>query len=82
MSPRLPLRPHGPAAVVAALGSALGPMPAVACATCLEAADRDRGFNPALLGLMLMPFAVAAVIGGVIAWSGVGRPSPSRGACE
>ncbi len=81
MSPRLPLRPQR-AAVLAALGCMLGPVPAAACATCLEAAYGDRGFNLALLGLMLMPFAVAAVIGGVIAWSGVGRRAHSRDALE
>jgi ethanolamine transporter EutH len=50
-------------------------MPAVACATCLDTAFGDRGFNAALLALMATPFVVAAVIGGVIAWAGVGRRS-------
>jgi hypothetical protein len=45
---------------------ALRPDVAAACATCLSSAYGDRTFNWAFLGLLLMPFVVAAVIGGVL----------------
>ncbi|HXG15676.1 MAG TPA: hypothetical protein VNK50_05470, partial [Calidithermus sp.] len=64
---------RGPAALAAVLALLSGPRPAGACAVCLDAAAGDRGFNAALLALMLMPFAVAAAVGAVLAWSGIGR---------
>jgi hypothetical protein len=62
---------------LAGLGVLPWPTPAAACATCLDAAFGDRGFNIALLGLMLMPFAVAAVIAGVLAWNSPRRQRES-----
>ena len=50
--------------------------PASACASCLASAYGDRTFNWAMLGLILMPFAVGAVIAGVL-WARTrhaGRP--------
>ena len=64
-----------PGALVALL-TARGP--AWACASCLASAYGDRTFNWAMLGLILMPFAVGAVIAGVL-WARLrhaGRPGP------
>jgi hypothetical protein len=46
----------------------------LACATCISSAFGDRTFNWAYVGLMLLPFVIVAVIGGVIAWSAGYRP--------
>lgn len=46
---------------------AVAPGPAHACATCLGSAYGDRTFNLAFLSLLVMPFAVSAVIAGVLA---------------
>ena len=54
-----------PALVVLTL--LLGPRAAAACATCLSSPYGDRTYNWGFLGLFLMPFVVAAVIGGVLA---------------
>lgn len=43
------------------------PGPAAACSACLSSPYGDRTFNWAFLGLLIMPFVVAAVIGGVLA---------------
>ena len=59
---------RGTAAVLAAAGMLL-PRLAEACATCISSAYGDRTYNWAYIGLLLVPFAVAAVIGGVFAWS-------------
>lgn len=45
----------------------LAPRAAFACATCVASAYGDRTFNWAFLGLLLMPFAVAVGIAGVLA---------------
>jgi hypothetical protein len=45
----------------------LWPRAAAACATCLSTPFGDRTYNWAFLGLLLMPFVVAAAIGGVLA---------------
>ena len=42
------------------------PSAAYACATCLWSAYGDRTFNWAFLGLIIMPFAVGATIGGIL----------------
>jgi hypothetical protein len=52
--------------VPAALGLALLPDVALACASCLGSAWGDRTYNWAFLGLLLMPFVVAGGLGGVI----------------
>jgi hypothetical protein len=52
-----------------ALGGALAPRTALACAACVSSAYGDRSFNWAYGMLMLAPFVVAVVIGGVLAWS-------------
>jgi hypothetical protein len=46
---------------------ALWPAMAEACATCISSAYGDRTYNWPYLALILLPFAVAAVIGGVLA---------------
>jgi hypothetical protein len=47
----------------------LAPAPVDACATCLGSAYGDRTFNLAFLSLLVMPFMVSAVIGGVLAYA-------------
>ncbi|MBI3825173.1 MAG: hypothetical protein HY294_04180 [Candidatus Rokubacteria bacterium] len=37
-----------------------------ACATCIASAYGDRTFNWAMIGLILMPFAVGGVLAGVL----------------
>jgi hypothetical protein len=54
------------AILVPALILVLLPEVAAACAACLAAAYGDRTYNWAFLGLLLMPFLVAAVIGGLL----------------
>ncbi len=44
------------------------------CATCISSAWGDRTFNWAYLGLLVLPFAVVAVVAGVLAWSAGYRP--------
>jgi hypothetical protein len=64
--------------IVAALTLALAPTIVEACASCLDSASGNRSFNGAFVFLMLMPFAVAAVLVGVLAWGlGAGRAAPS-----
>jgi hypothetical protein len=52
-----------------AVAALLLPRLAEACASCISSAYGDRTYNWAYIGLLLMPFAVAIVIGGVFAWS-------------
>ena len=52
-------------AVLAAMAS---PLPAAACTWCVSSAFGDRTFNWPYLGLILAPFVVVGVIGGVLAW--------------
>ena len=55
-----------------ALGLGLGallPRVAAACPSCISSAYGDRTYNWAYLGLLLMPFLVAVVIGGILAWN-------------
>lgn len=66
----------GRALIAAAL--ALVPAPAAACAVCLTSAFGDRSFNWAFVLLMLMPFALAAGIGGVLLFLGGGFGGPLR----
>ena len=54
------------ALLVPALALVLLPDVAMACATCLASAYGDRTYNWAFLGLLLMPFLIAAVIGGIL----------------
>lgn len=51
----------------AALLVILLPDIAAACATCVSSAFGDRTYNWAYLGLVLMPFALTAVVGAIIA---------------
>jgi hypothetical protein len=46
---------------------ALSPALAEACATCISSAYGDRTYNWPYLALILLPFAMAVVIGGVLA---------------
>jgi hypothetical protein len=65
--------------VGAVLGAdALAPGMAAACATCISSAYGDRGFNWAYLLLLIMPFVVLCVVGGILAWSAGYRPSQLR----
>lgn len=48
---------------------ALSPRLAGACAACVSSAYGDRTYNWAYFGLLMMPFAIALVIGGIVAWS-------------
>jgi hypothetical protein len=45
----------------------LFPALAAACATCVSSAFGDRSYNWAYLGLILMPFALTAVVGVIVA---------------
>jgi hypothetical protein len=52
---------------------------AAACATCVSSAFGDRTYNWAYLGLLVMPFALTAVVGGIVAvrmgWRPLGQIS-------
>ena len=64
--------------ILAALALALSPTIVEACAVCLDSAYGNRSFNGAFVFLMLMPFAVAAGLVGVLAWRlGAGGVAPS-----
>ena len=52
---------------LAALTTVLLPVAAEACATCIASPFGDRTYNWPYLFLILLPFAVAAVIGAVLA---------------
>jgi hypothetical protein len=56
---------------LALLTAALSLLPrlALACAACLSSPYGDRTYNWAYIGLLLMPFAVGSVIGGILAWN-------------
>jgi hypothetical protein len=41
----------------------------IACATCVSSAYGDRGFNWGYSGLLLAPFLVMVVVGGVLSWN-------------
>jgi hypothetical protein len=56
-------------AAALAAGGTLLPRLAEACAACISSPYGDRTYNWAYIGLLLMPFAVAVVVGGVFAWS-------------
>jgi hypothetical protein len=68
------------AARLALLTAALVLVPglALACPACLSSPYGDRTYNMAYIGLLLMPFAVGLVIGGVLAWSAGYRPKLPR----
>ena len=51
----------------AVLALVLMPAVADACATCIGSPFGDRTYNWPYLGLILLPFAVAAVVGSVLA---------------
>lgn len=61
-----------------AWGLAMSPAVAFACPACLSSAYGDRTFNLAFLGLLLMPFLLAAAIGGVLAYAYKRSRSPRR----
>ncbi len=52
------------------------PEAAAACPSCISAPYGDRTFNWAFWGLLLMPFAVACVIAGVLAIQHRRRSAP------
>lgn len=56
-------------AVLVALALTLAPAVALACPGCLSSAYGDRTFNWAFIGLLIMPFLLAAAIGGVLAYA-------------
>jgi hypothetical protein len=51
----------------------LHPALAVACPSCISSAYGDRTYNWAFFGLLLMPFAVGAGIGGVLGYLSLRR---------
>jgi len=51
------------------LAGALAPRIAAACAACVSSAYGDRTFNWAYGGLLIAPFVVAVVVGGVLSWN-------------
>ncbi|HEY3068065.1 MAG TPA: hypothetical protein VGL09_19915 [Methylomirabilota bacterium] len=55
-------------ALLAFLAVVAAPRAAWACTWCVSSAFGDRTFNWPYLGLILAPFFVVAVIGGVLAW--------------
>ena len=65
-------------ASLVALALVLLPRLAAACATCLSSPYGDRTYNWAFLGLLLMPFVTAAVIGGVLVLAHRRRSSADR----
>jgi len=50
------------------------PRSAAACAVCIGSAFGDRGYTWPYIGLILMPFIVAAAVVGVLAWQLGWRP--------
>ena len=48
------------------VGVVLAPESALACASCVWSPFGDRSYNWAFLGLILLPFAVVGVVGGLI----------------
>ena len=50
------------------------PRSAAACAVCIGSAFGDRGYTWPYIGLILMPFIVAAAIVGILAWQLGWRP--------
>jgi len=50
------------------------PRGAAACAVCIGSAFGDRGYTWPYIGLILMPFIVAAAIVGILAWQLGWRP--------
>ena len=52
-----------------AMAGALAPRIAAACAACVSSAYGDRTFNWAYGGLLIAPFLVALVVGGVLSWN-------------
>ena len=52
--------------VLAAALVVLVPDIAAACPTCVSSAFGDRTYNWAYLGLLLMPFALTAVVGAIV----------------
>jgi hypothetical protein len=56
------------AAVGLTLVGVLVPEAALACPACLSSAYGDRTFTWAYGGLLIAPFLVAIVVGGVLSW--------------
>jgi hypothetical protein len=48
---------------------AVTPAAGLACATCVSSAFGDRTYNWAYLGLIIMPFALTAVVGFIVAYA-------------
>jgi hypothetical protein len=58
-----------PVATLVAWAVTMAPAAALACPACLSSAYGDRTFNWAFLGLLIMPFVLAAAIGGLLAYA-------------
>ena len=54
--------------LLTAVATVLLPRMALACPTCVSSAFGDRTFNWPYFALILMPFAITAAIGGVLAY--------------
>ncbi|MGH7279749.1 MAG: hypothetical protein ACREJG_13835 [Candidatus Rokuibacteriota bacterium] len=65
--------------MLAALAVTLAPGTAAACTWCLSSAFGDRSYNWAYLGLILAPFGISLVIGGVLAWRYRAHRAPAPG---
>jgi len=66
------------ASALLTLALALLPRVAAACPTCLSTPYGDRTYTWAFLGLLLMPFVISVVIGGVLAYVHVRRRADDR----
>lgn len=62
------------AAVVLGAAALAAPRLAAACPNCISSGFGDRSYSSAYLGLILMPFVVAAAIVAVLAWYAGWRP--------
>jgi hypothetical protein len=56
------------AGILVALALAVLPSPVLACATCIASPFGDRTYNWGYLGLLALPFALLAVVGGILAY--------------
>jgi hypothetical protein len=65
------------AAFLSAAGVA-APRAAAACATCISSGFGDQSYSWPYIGLIVMPFLVAAAIVAVLAWSAGWQPQQAR----
>ena len=63
-------------ALLVLLALVVVPEEAAACASCVWSAFGDQTYNWAFLGLMILPFVVVGVIGGVLFYHSRGAKNP------